>query len=336
MSDLMAADTLSDVLRTVRLTGALFFMMDVSSPWEAELPDGATLASSALPGAQHVISYHVVTAGACWGGLVDETPVRLEAGDVLVLPRGDAYFISTAPGMRRRQDLTAELAFLRDMAAGRLPFVVKDGSGGPEGVHLVCGFLGCDLRPFNPLLATLPRLLHVRGVCGSAGDRASQLIELALEKSRERRAGGECIRLRLSELMSSRSCAGISRRLLPSRRAGSRACEIRPSRGRSRSCTSGRITRGRSKSWPARSGCRARPWPTASRRSTDAVPHAVADAGGGASAGGWRREGGGRRARRRLRLGPSQPRRPAIRLAAATQPASKLCPASSRSMTSGA
>jgi AraC-like DNA-binding protein len=201
MSDPAAADTLSDVLRTIRLTGTLFFMMDVSAPWEAEVPDGAALASSTLPGAQHVISYHVVTGGTCWGGLVDEPPVRLEAGDVLVLPRGDAYFISTAPDVPRRADLTAEIAFLRDMAAGRLPFVVKDGGGGAQGVSLVCGFLGCDLRPFNPLLATLPRLLHVRGVCGSPGDPASRLVELALAESRERKAGGECIRLRLSELM---------------------------------------------------------------------------------------------------------------------------------------
>ena len=201
MSDPIAPDPLSDVLRTVRLTGALFFMMDVSSPWEAEVPDGTTLAANTLPGAQHVISYHVVTAGACWGGLVDEAPVRLETGDVLVLPRGDAYFISTAPGMKKREDLTEELTFLRDMAAGRLPFVVKDGGGG-ESLGLVCGFLGCDLRPFNPLLATLPRLLHVRGVCGGAGDdRASRLIDFALAESRERTAGGECVRLRLSELM---------------------------------------------------------------------------------------------------------------------------------------
>jgi AraC-like DNA-binding protein len=142
----------------------------------------------------------VVTSGTCWGGLVDQPPVRLHAGDVLVLPRGDGYFISTTPDMRRRTDLTAELAFLRDMAAGRLPFVVKNGGGGRDGVNLVCGFLGCDLRPFNPLLATLPRLLHVRGV-GGPGDPAGRLVELALAEARERRAGGECIRLRLSELM---------------------------------------------------------------------------------------------------------------------------------------
>jgi len=197
----VATDALSDVLRTVRLSGALFFLMDVTAPWEAEVPDGAMLASSVLPGAQHVISYHVATQGACWGGLVGETAVRLEAGDVLVLPRGDAYFISTSPSMQRRQDLKAELTFLSEMAAGRLPFVVKGGDGGSDGVHLVCGFLGCDLRPFNPLLSALPRMLHVRPVCGSAGDGLNRLVDLAVMESRERRAGGESIRVRLSELM---------------------------------------------------------------------------------------------------------------------------------------
>jgi hypothetical protein len=48
------------------------------------------------------------------------------------------------------------------MAAGRLPFVVHEGGGGPERAEFVCGFLGCDIQPFNPVLATLPRLWRVR------------------------------------------------------------------------------------------------------------------------------------------------------------------------------
>ena len=48
------------------------------------------------------------------------------------------------------------------MAAGRLPFTVEEGGGGAERAEFVCGFLGCDLRPFNPLLEALPRLLLLR------------------------------------------------------------------------------------------------------------------------------------------------------------------------------
>ena len=192
-------DPLSDVLRAVRLTGAVFFQIDAGSPWEAQVPDGAALARAILPRAQHVISYHVVTRGFCWGGLIGGDVVRLDAGDVLVLPAGDPYFIATAPRIDHA-DMTEGLAFLRDMAAGRLPFCVRDGAG-RERLHLVCGFLGCDLRPFNPLLATLPRLLAVRRAYGSGREPLSQLIDFTLAESREPRAGGDSVRVRLSELL---------------------------------------------------------------------------------------------------------------------------------------
>ena len=197
----MSGDALSDVLRTVRLSGAVFFLIEASAPWVIEVPDGETLAPALLPRAQHVISYHVVTRGACWGVLLDGSAVRLEAGDVLVLPRGDAYVMSLARGGRGGPDQAEVLGFLRDMAAGHLPFTVKEGGGGPGGVDLVCGFLGCDMRPFNPLLATLPPALHVRAASASPGDPLSRLVDFTLAESRERRAGGECVRLRLSELM---------------------------------------------------------------------------------------------------------------------------------------
>lgn len=57
------------------------------------------------------------------------------------------------------------------------------------------------MRPFNPLLAALPRLLHVRREAGSPGDSLDQLLDFTVAESREKRAGGECVRLRLSELM---------------------------------------------------------------------------------------------------------------------------------------
>jgi AraC-like DNA-binding protein len=84
--------------------------------------------------------------------------------------------------------------------AGRLPFVVVEGGGGPEQLDLVCGFLGCDAHPFNPLLTALPRLLPLRRA--SAGsDPLNRLVDLTIAESEARRAGGECVRLRLSELM---------------------------------------------------------------------------------------------------------------------------------------
>jgi AraC-like DNA-binding protein len=194
-------DVLSDVLRTVRLTGALYFLVEAAPPWEIAVPAGASLAPVILPRSQHVISYHVVTRGACWGRLAGGPPTRIEAGDVLVFPHGDSYVMSIDPVTGGGPDATEVLDFMKKMSAGQLPFVVVEGGNGAAPLHLVCGFLGCDARPFNPLLDTLPRLLRVRRSETSSSDSLRQLIDLTIAESSERRAGAECMRLRLSELM---------------------------------------------------------------------------------------------------------------------------------------
>jgi len=194
------ADTLSEVLRAVRLTGAIFFDLRASSPWVEAAPPGPVIASAVLPGVQHLVSYHVVTEGACWGGLLGEPPVRLEAGDVIVFPHGDAHVLCSAPGMRKEPDVNIYNIYLRERRAG-LPLSLKSGGGGPDHAHLVCGFLGCDVRPFNPLIATLPRLLIVRDRAGSSPGWISQLVRLALSESAAKRSGSEAVLARLSELM---------------------------------------------------------------------------------------------------------------------------------------
>src|SRR5262245_15812538 len=77
---------LSDVLKTVRLRGAAFYMLEVSSPWTAAMPDGETLAPIAVPQSQQVLSFHVITRGSCWGGLPEDPSHHFETGDVIVFP----------------------------------------------------------------------------------------------------------------------------------------------------------------------------------------------------------------------------------------------------------
>ena len=43
-------DALSDVLRAVRLTGAVFFDIHASDPWVAETPPGETIVGTIFPG----------------------------------------------------------------------------------------------------------------------------------------------------------------------------------------------------------------------------------------------------------------------------------------------
>ena len=53
-------DALSNVLRTVRLTGATFFDVVAKAPWVAEQPGPEMILPKILPGAEHLIAYHVV------------------------------------------------------------------------------------------------------------------------------------------------------------------------------------------------------------------------------------------------------------------------------------
>ncbi len=96
----MKTDVLSDVLREVRLTGAVYFDFELSAPWVAEAPPAREIASAVMPGAQRVIEYHVIARGACWGHAVGDAPVRLSEGDLIVFAQGDAHVLSSAPGMR--------------------------------------------------------------------------------------------------------------------------------------------------------------------------------------------------------------------------------------------
>lgn len=194
-----ATDVLSEVLRAVRLRGAVFFTVEASAPWVAEAPDSRSLAPHVLPGAEHVIEYHVVTEGSCWMGLLDEPPVRLEVGDIMVFPQGDAHVASSAPGMRAP---APGIEARRQAALGRLPVRMEITGTGGDPAQLICGFWACDARPFNPLLATLPRTIVLRATDGAPNKAMlDYFIGAAMAESRAPRAGGQAVIARLSELM---------------------------------------------------------------------------------------------------------------------------------------
>lgn len=202
----MSQDTLSDVLRAVRLRGAVFFDISGSSEWAAEAPAASELAPLLMPGVEHVMEYHAVARGTCWAGIPGGPSVKLEAGDVIVFPHGDAHVVSSAPGLRGKTDETQQAI---GTGPNGVPLQLAYSGNGlaiptPEDVAaadvtIVCGFLGCDLRPFNPLIDALPRMLHLRA---SAEDGwVADFARHAVAESRAHRPGGEAMLARMSEMM---------------------------------------------------------------------------------------------------------------------------------------
>lgn len=198
-------DVLSDVLRTIRLRGAVFFYVSCSSEWAAEAPPGREIGAAVMPGLDHVMEYHIMTKGSGWARLIGEQPVKLDTGDVVVFPHGDAHIMSSAPGVRPLKQERAWMYAHRDDAK---PIPVNylgadEMSTAPPlasaKTNLVCGFLGCDLRPFNPLIASLPRLLHIPAAQDNAW--VEQLAQQAVQASQHRRPGSEALLERMSEMM---------------------------------------------------------------------------------------------------------------------------------------
>jgi len=200
----MTQDTLSDVLRGVRLRGAVFFNVTGSNEWAAEAPPAKEIAPLLMPGVEHVMEYHAVAQGSCWAGIPNGPSMKLSTGDVVMFPHGDAHVVSSAPGMRSNTDLS----WLNDARANPWPLqIAYDGSsvacpappGGSADATIVCGFLGCDLQPFNPLIAALPRLLHLRAT--DDGAWIANFTQQAVAESHARRPGAEAMLARMSEMM---------------------------------------------------------------------------------------------------------------------------------------
>lgn len=184
-------DPLSDVLRVVRLDGAFFYRVEAGESWSVESVAARELLPRIMPAAEHLISYHILTDGSCYGGLVGEEPTEFTAGDIIVFPHGDAHVMTSARSLGAGPHVNRS-------APARYPDTVLLGAPGTRTTSFVCGFLGCDRQPFNPLLTALPHRMHMRGMANAWHDSIAHQLT---EESRLGRAGADGVLTKLAELM---------------------------------------------------------------------------------------------------------------------------------------
>lgn len=199
-------DPLSDVLRSVRLRGAVFFDVRFAEEWAVESAPASFIADAVLPGAEHVLGYHFFAKGEGWATLAGTDPVRVATGDIIMFPQGNGHVLSSRRGMAAPAGDPDWVFTLGDMPKP-VPVAYHQGVLQP-GISLpaeeaktmiVCGFIGCDLRPFNPLIGALPRMVHL--TAGSVGDWVGSVLREAVRESRERRPGSDVVLERASEMV---------------------------------------------------------------------------------------------------------------------------------------
>lgn len=145
-----APDLLSEIMRSVRLEGSVFFRSLLSAPWGIDLP------------AANEPRFHIVLEGSAW--LHSERmpePREILAGSALLLRDGENHWIADSPQSPRVPSEVAGEAY----AAGRPLF-----QGGRTDCHMLCGRFGFDRAIGHPLFETLPELAIVENQHGPGFD----------------------------------------------------------------------------------------------------------------------------------------------------------------------
>jgi hypothetical protein len=294
-------DALSDVLKSVRLEGAVYINAEFTAPWCIESKFGLASIRARLAPTDHVVFFHFLTEGHCKVRVADSTEaLEVSAGDLVVFAQGDAHLMGSD-----LQLAPVESASLMDPnAAADGDFIQMRHGGGGAATRFVCGYIACSRSVCRPLLEALPRVLVSR----SATAPAAMLRELLRV--------GVRIRRRARRRIHARQASGFSVEAMPpcrkpARRKGwLRACATHNGRAWRPARRTGQGVDGR---WlgaqVALSAQRRRAIRGAGRRAANAVPDALAPGARGVSAalGRGRRRARGRE--QRLRVGSRfQPR----------------------------
>jgi len=192
-------DALSDVLRVVQLTGAVYLDAAFSAPWGVTVPADSALCAAYLPPSERVISFHLVTEGHCVAMLPHDpqNALRLDAGDVIVVPQGETHLIGSSTDVS--PELMAPLlANQMDATPGEVMALTYGGGGSVT--RMICGFLTAREIWRNPLLSALPRLFKV-DMRGSSASWLESSLRFATREAVSARAGGSTVLAKLAELL---------------------------------------------------------------------------------------------------------------------------------------
>ena len=188
-------DVLSEVLRAVKLEGAIFFNAEFSAPWCIKEARGEALAPHLSPGAKKLILFHFLTEGKAYARLADGRREELVAGDIVVFPHGDEHFLGNGFPEKPVDSLNAFSKNLKDGLK-----VAKFGGGG-EVTRFVCGFLVCDPSLSQVFLSGLPSLLKVHVVAQDPNQWLEHSIRFSAIQEDDSSAGSGLIVAKLAELL---------------------------------------------------------------------------------------------------------------------------------------
>jgi len=188
-------DVLSEVLKAVKLDGALFFNGEFTAPWCLSSSRSTDMAPYLAPRGGHLILYHFLTEGRAYARLPDGGREELAAGDVVIFPHGDAHFLGNGSPERPVDSLRT---FSKNLTEGLK--LARFGGGG-EITRFVCGFMACEPRLSEVFLSGLPKMLKVPVANAPSGQWLENTIRFLVCEENGSDAGSELVLSRLSEVL---------------------------------------------------------------------------------------------------------------------------------------
>lgn len=180
-------DALSDVLRSIRLTGALQFSFTARGPWQTPAEPPMAVGGNLVP-------FHIIAEGDCWLK-TKEREATLGAGDIIAFPFDADHQL----GVGRMGPVVDPVVDLPPKPWRELP-VLRYGTDGPA-VRILCGFLQCDRLNFRPMRSAMPPLVHVRTSATEQATWFGATIAQMVEVADRPRTGGLAVLERLTEII---------------------------------------------------------------------------------------------------------------------------------------
>ncbi|MBC7807940.1 MAG: AraC family transcriptional regulator [Akkermansiaceae bacterium] len=178
-------DMLSEVLRDLRISGVSYGRCELTHPWGIDFPP------------QSPARFHFVASGCCWLYSADLGWMRLEAGDVALLPHGAGHAIADAVRGPTRPLNEIPLEQIGDKI-----YRMSSGGGGATSL-LFCCSVSFEEPSIHPLLELMPSVLLVRGV---ATDDATLplILEAMASEVMTQRVGAATVLTRLADVVIAR------------------------------------------------------------------------------------------------------------------------------------
>src|ERR1041384_5886506 len=210
-------DVVGEVLGAVHLTTAVFGRLDLGAPWRLRGPapgcpplfvGGRGAGGRLRVPARGYLSFYVVARGSAWievgdegngadGGDGKHRAVALSAGDAVLLPQGSAHRLRDA-------DRSAPPPLDFDYAACPHVWIGEGahlGGGGPVTSVVAGNFTFGGTASRNPLLSSLPALVHLPAGASAANPQLAGVVPLILSESAAPGPGATIVLARLADLL---------------------------------------------------------------------------------------------------------------------------------------